>query len=37
MKSSIFRRDLMDASEILGCFRSGAKELQNFGLETAIL
>ena len=35
MKSSVFSRDLKDASEMLGCFSSGAKEFQNFGPETA--
>ena len=31
------KRDLMDASEMLGCFSSGAKKFQNFGPETAKL
>ena len=37
MKSSVLSRDLKDASEMLGCFSSGAKEFQNFGPETAKL
>ena len=28
MKSSVFSRDLKDASEMLGCFSSGAKEFK---------
>ena len=34
---SVFSRDLKDASEMLGCFSSGAKEFQNFGPEIAKL
>ena len=37
MKSSVLSRDLKDASDVLGCFSSGAKEFQNFGPETAKL
>ena len=36
-KSSVFSRDLKDASEMLGCCSSGAKEFQHFGPETAKL
>ena len=37
MKRSVFSQDLKGASEMLGCFSSGAKEFQNFGPETVKL